>query len=700
MNLERYFSVPLFREGLRRLALPAVGLGIAVLLINTLGLVSDFAHGLEEIRYDDYPYGLQLCPMLFPYMMLAPLLLGLWQFRFLNHKDSVDFFFAAPATRAALFNSFSVAGVVLQWLTIAIGVVAGALLYHGYGVRLHAVDVVHAIFTCGVGAFLGWAITACAVAVCSGALATMALAAIACFGPAILQLIIEAFLHDVSSSTFVWPQALSVTNHLFIDVFVNDFASGGARTLVYTLALAAGYYLLGVYAFARRHGESGSHPGVVYPELAAAALFLAVLAPVLGAAVGFVSKDSDNCEVGWKFDWEPHELALACGMLALGFYALAYCFVRRLRPLLRLTLLVPLALAVAALVVMGGLAWGERFRKVIPAADAVAAVTFLPYEDWRSDDSYDFAGLRTTDPRVCQRAAASLARVYKPQKYKNANDPTDAHCVARLELRDGTLLTRNVSFWRTKNEPKLQELLRADPANAAYWRLPGAGQVCGFDLQIGWQRIYFKPYRQYLRRGFDLRGDAPQWEAYRQEYAAAIANDLDAVVFFESNNWERMAPAVDAKFRDRHGRIVERSLPIIPRLMPKTRDWLLEAANHPFPILSKNDREHAWKFTFCDLDAIDEENANWDISHKHPNFRARLADFEKFLAPIQARHVAPGEIAKYHLAYCKLLTDQPRAGKQKGVTEEYDDGRKTAKHYFLFMNPEEIAKLRELLGRE
>ena len=39
MKLERYFSVPLFREGLRRLALPAVGLGgVALGVVRGFGV--------------------------------------------------------------------------------------------------------------------------------------------------------------------------------------------------------------------------------------------------------------------------------------------------------------------------------------------------------------------------------------------------------------------------------------------------------------------------------------------------------------------------------------------------------------------------------------------------------------------------------------------------------------------------------------
>ena len=532
-------------------------------------------------------------------------------------------------------------------------------------------------------------------------------------------------------SAFVWPQAFPVTNNLFVDVMVNNFAGGGARTLVCSLALAAGCYWLGVYAFARRHGESGAHPGVVYPALTAAALFLAVLVPVLWAAVGGVPKDWGNGDWGWKFTWEPHELALACGLFALGFYAFAYCLVRRLRPLFRLTLLLPLALAVAALVVMGGMAWGARFRKAVPAADAVAAVTFLPQNNL-DDPHYfffsDFADLRTTDPRVCRRAAASLACSLK-KSAENGQSSAEGRHVVRLELRDGTSLTRRVLFLRPNQEPSLRELLMADPANAAYWRLPGAGQVCGFDLQIGQGEFYRLGRIKSPGSTLGLRGDAPQWEAYRQEYAAAIASDPAAIAFWmESDKWHPRGDftvAVAAKFRDRHGRIVERSFPIIPRLMPKTCDSLLATANHPFPILSQKDRECADRFSFCDLDALADENAAADISDEsvygisrgrcvvshgdenaaadisdgRPDFRARLVALESFLAPIQARQAAAGKIANRHLVHCKLFGGF--SGKQKGMTSYYDiSGGRMVKHYFLFMTPEEIAKLRALCFAE
>ncbi|MBP5233958.1 MAG: hypothetical protein J6333_11190 [Planctomycetes bacterium] len=692
MNLDRYFSVPLFREGLRRLALPAAGLGIAVLLINLYILFSGFPSDDSCRGYDDYPYGLQLCPALIWYMMLAPLLLGLWQFRFLNHKDGVDFFLAAPATRAALFNAFSLAGLVLQWLTVIVVVVAGALLFHGYGVRLHLADVVHAIFTCGVGAFFGWAITACAIAVCSGALAPMAIAAMACLVPGILQFGIGVLLNQASLSTFVWPQAFAVTDNLFIDVFVNGPASGGARTLVFTLALAAGYYLLGVYAFARRQAESGGHPGVIYPALAAAALFLAVLTLVFVIAVIQVDTDWDTRVVSWKMRWST-SLAWECVMLVLGFYTFAYALFRRLRPLLLSTLLLPLAALATALAIFGALSWGERFRKAVPAAEEVTAVTFLqpPFPRF-NDDASDVAGLRTTDPLVCQRAAASLASWFKSSE--NIHSRAEGRYAVRLELRNGTFLARWIPFRRQETEPSLWELLMADPANAAYWRLPEAGQTCGFTVQIGWGTMY----RQHLWEGWACRGDEPQWAAFRQEYAAAIASAPAAVASWKSClSYSRSQSCIKAKFRNRHGRIVEMYFPIIPRLMPKTRDWLLEIANCQLPILSQGDREHAFKFEFHDLDALGGEDQSETLSDSYcSDFSERLAALQTFLAPIQARQIAPGEKVKHHLAHCKLVIDQPLFEHQKDGLGDV----KREKNFFLFMTPEEIAKLRGLLGKE
>lgn len=352
----------------------------------------------------------------------------------------------------------------------------------------------------------------------------------------------------------------------------------------------------------------------------------------------------------------------------------------------------------------GRLGVGGRFRAIVPAADEVVAVTFLPSPFCVPGKTDDFAGLRTADPRVCRRAAASLAKAFKRTGWENAEDVEcdGSYYAVRLELRDGTCLSRAISFYRRGKEPPLRELLMADPANAVYWRLPGAGQVCGFGLTTSEMNFSLPQRHSRDSRGsYEYRGDAPHWEVFRQEYAAAIAS---APALVARRQQKCHLPLFVVKFRDRHGRMVTRWFPIITRLMPQTREWLREARSCPLPILSEdgeaanaaraeNRGDSLRNFTCADLDSPDEEDG-YGSSWLKPS---RFAAVKRFLAPIQARVVAPGESAKYHLVHCKLHAAPRLPAGLHGVTQEY---HWTVKNYLLLMTPEEIAKLRELLGRE
>ena len=280
---------------------------------------------------------------------------------------------------------------------------------------------------------------------------------------------------------------------------------------------------------------------------------------------------------------------------------------------------------------------------------------------------------------MCRRAATSLADVCQHHNWRNIEGPY----TVRLELRDGACLTRRFKFVRPDKEPALREWLMADPANAAYWRLPGAGQVRRFALEIA-------PHQESDQA---LRGDAPQWEAYRQEYAAALASAPEAVAHrqYAGDEW----PRVVANLRDGHRRFDIKDLPIIPRLMPRTGRWLRETASCQLPIGPATAKGRVDWLEFSDLDSFDAKDAYEKV---YEDYRSRVGDARRLLASLQARHVAPGENAKYHLVHCKLPASyEDFAENAQGLTEEY--GSK-ARNYFLFMNPEEIAKLRELLGRE
>lgn len=150
---KKYFDLNLYLEGLKQLRLPGFILSIITFIGSAVIPITIWS--ANRTYLDSYPItALEAMPLVIFYMYLAPFLLCMSLFSFLNKRSSSDFYHSIPNTRISLYTSFCAA--VLTWtaVTIMITVLSTSFLYAMLGMRFSLNYVPYMIFTFIAGAVL------------------------------------------------------------------------------------------------------------------------------------------------------------------------------------------------------------------------------------------------------------------------------------------------------------------------------------------------------------------------------------------------------------------------------------------------------------------------------------------------------------------------------------------------------------------
>lgn len=268
--MKKFFSMKLYKEGLRQTKLAGLtylGLTILITLLGYTDLSCD-VNGMLNVRYFD-PVD-ELVGFMFGYVVIAPLLC-LSLFHFLNKRSASDFYHSLPQSRTSLFVSFFL--VIQTWLTapVIIGLISSAVKFtiipgsHGsfWAFVLFAVSLLSCNMLVSSAVIL-------AMTLASTLFSQLAVSGLIIFLPRTLMIV---FYELVSEKNVLIPDLYSAGG-LFGNVFGNSYNlvfsstfgilfSGGEfgdsiSAVIYTLILSLVYLTIAWLLFNRRKSETAA----------------------------------------------------------------------------------------------------------------------------------------------------------------------------------------------------------------------------------------------------------------------------------------------------------------------------------------------------------------------------------------------------------------------------------------------------------
>ncbi|MBQ5810572.1 MAG: hypothetical protein IIW23_03215, partial [Clostridia bacterium] len=268
----KIFDRKLYLESLRRTSV--IG-GLFTVLLTVASLLVFISHSTRPNYYLISSSGLHTAVYmdfleLNPYMLLIPFtltpLLCLNLFGFLNKRNSSDFWHSAPFTRSCIYNTFSL--VNLTWSAIAaivplaISALCFAFIPDQYVIAWNSALPVMLSLLAAV--LLVLAAGNIAMSLTGTYFSNVVLASLILFLP---RLFIMFFANMATSSPLI---IFNIENTVFSPYYniVAGAVFGFGRfietiksytSICYTAVLAAIYYALGMWLFARRKSESAGH---------------------------------------------------------------------------------------------------------------------------------------------------------------------------------------------------------------------------------------------------------------------------------------------------------------------------------------------------------------------------------------------------------------------------------------------------------
>lgn len=266
---KKIFDYKLYLEGLRQLRVPGIVLlSISVLLSAIMPIIA-WMNQNENPSYQMSVSMLDTTPVLLGYMYLAPLILTMILFSFLNKRNGSDFYHSVPNKRLSIYLSFSAAIATITAGTIIITVLLTSVLWANSGVIFNTEYIPYLLLTYLASALLIQMIVQLAMSVTGTGMNNIIVSGLILFLPRMLG--------TVYSYTLM--RSLSIININEFGIFGNSnynipvkFAltlfgissSAGVQDsdmftfaggIIYTFVLALIYLLLGALLFKSRRSE-------------------------------------------------------------------------------------------------------------------------------------------------------------------------------------------------------------------------------------------------------------------------------------------------------------------------------------------------------------------------------------------------------------------------------------------------------------
>ncbi len=252
---KRLFDPKLYAEGLRQLRV----LGILYLVIMEIGILL-YSAQLSQRKYPipDYrPHSL----FLLGGMAMSGLMV-LYLFRFLNRRESCDFYHALPHTRTSLFLSFYCAALTWSAAGLLLPTVSQPLFLYAFfhrtgGFPVSAVGDILAQFLFGLAAMLFVAaVTALAMSLTGTTLSNMLAAGLFVLAPRTLVMVYMSAVQSILPILPSRSESLFDLHYNPIFYLIEYPGSAEPTAILYSLVIGLLYTALAVFLFCRRRSET------------------------------------------------------------------------------------------------------------------------------------------------------------------------------------------------------------------------------------------------------------------------------------------------------------------------------------------------------------------------------------------------------------------------------------------------------------
>lgn len=479
-NKKELFSRGLYAESLRRIQLPSL---ILLIIISAVAVLIPVSQVAEDIEYStpllSHIDAAWANPLLLLMIFIAAPVLTFTLFSFMNRRSASDLYFSMPHTRVASYLSRIAALATAYALMILISSGISVLMLTVF--RSHFVitwsNLLPYMLGCFVGALLVSAAICIGMSITGTVFNNIIVSSLVMFMPRFVLLFIALGVtsgFDLISSTHgFWPHVLR-PNILtgFFDYLLN-FSSGSKLALLdsssqlYSLALAAVYFVIGGVLFCRRKSESAEHAA---PSSRLRALYRVVLTMVIcvpACLLIFTSQSKSYSTSIVTYIW-----FYVAALIVFCSYELIT--VKKWRALKKC---LP-SLAVVALLNVALLGTMQLCCRVelgfSPEADDVEYVSIVSdssrkyfFSDWATSKSEE---IRMTDSEarsiVCEALADSI------ELFKTDSGPYSPMSYMECEYQSLTVKVKSGIFEKYRTvyftEPQLNRLYAALDANSEY----------------------------------------------------------------------------------------------------------------------------------------------------------------------------------------------------------------------------------------
>lgn len=511
----KYFDLKLYRSGLRQLRVPGVVLTILSLCCTILPAYFSLQSAKQyNMQYAVYISNISIgsVTVLQALMMLvAPAVLCLTLFSYLNSRKGSDFYHSLPDTRTSLFLSYLAA--ILTWVIfiLVFPLLLTACLFLALGVLVNGAALVLEMLTFLVGAALITAAMLFAMSITGTYLTNITVFGLILFLPRLLSTVFAYVVMNAlpiltirSFGMFGNPNYNIPVKFFLVDVLhmtsmgldTGDAVYTSVPAILYTLVLALIYLALALLLFCKRKSETAgrSAPNRVLQHVYRCAVTLPI---TLVIPATLIRPSSDY----WG---EYGSTVIVCSVVALVIYFLYELITtKKLKNLLTAApvLLVVALLDVAFIASASALsADALRFK---PSADEIAYVTLQPTPNYtiqtQSYNEQALQKLQLADPRLLDSVSTALADTVNTLQ---STSTTRTNCVFQIHMKSGKTVERRLKLQDSKISTIRDIITSGTAYRSAMTQLPPESKT-----------------RQILVGDLSVQDSQKIWNSFAGEYA-------------------------------------------------------------------------------------------------------------------------------------------------------------------------------------
>lgn len=569
--MNKFFSKAVYKETLREgrswalIAALILGLEAVLIPVGTVINLYNMRFGVRERLTVDL---MNMHPLsILSFTVIAPLL-TIYLFRFLNRRDSSDFYHALPYTRTCLFVSRIAAVYTLSFLVLW-GTTGISMFLHtcfrGYFKVLYA-NAFLLLLRYSVCVFLVVAAVSISVSVTGNIIANLAVALMIIFGPRLLLILMG---HTVTSTlsivnyeqlSGIFGNGLNQVTGLMFGMFIGfDTVLDSISPIIYTTILGILYLIAGNWFFNKRKSEAA--------QQAAASSKLQLLFRVIPALVFCMIPNLSIFEYAARRDLpDPIEIYNWAVLYLIGillYFAYELVSSGKLRNLKKAVpgVLVLLGANVCVIAFLFGLRAGLLSYK--PSAEKITSVklcgtNFHRYDGYRADGDLlaDVLGtIELEDPEIKKLVAERLDQSIRfdrnrDQHYVKVEDYMGEETVQSYDLQRTVEIRtgfgrkkRNIYFLASDLDLISQKLKQQSGVEEAFMKLPDLTEESTWielDVDREGMNLELPPIYEAYREDIKDMGFSDWYSYYMEEcYEGNTGNNFASIVVVQEHGKER-----------------------------------------------------------------------------------------------------------------------------------------------------------------